>query len=228
VPSLANRYLGALLSRPPGPRPRDGYSFWQRYWASLTGAPLTRRQAQAASARLQVSPAEARKRREIFSRSSASISVARLSLSNRWRALLAATAATAAAAATGLAVGLSGPGTAAPAARPSLTAGPPNTAGASSPGVLPVDASAVPGIIRLPPGAEPSYLDVHAAPSSRSPVVMKVGNGESVDVDCVARGDVVTNPATGQSSRSWDYIGDGYIPGIFVNTQASDTTIGSC
>ncbi len=226
MPSLANRYLGALLSRPQGPRPRDGYSFWQRYWASLTGAPLTRRQAQAASARLQVSPAEARKRREISSRSSASISVAWLSLSNWWRALLATAAA--AAAATGLAVGLFGPGTAAPSARPSLSAGPPSTVSASSPGVLPVDASAVPGIIRLPPGAAPSYLDVHATPSSRSSVVTKVRNGESVYIDCVARGDVVTNPATGQSSRSWDHIGDGYIPGIFVNKQASDTTIGSC
>ena len=41
-PSLANRYLRALLSRPSGPRPRAGYSFWQRYWVSLTGAALTR------------------------------------------------------------------------------------------------------------------------------------------------------------------------------------------
>jgi hypothetical protein len=50
VPSLANRYLGALLSRPPGPRSRAGYSFWQRYWASLTGTALTPRPVQAAAA----------------------------------------------------------------------------------------------------------------------------------------------------------------------------------
>jgi hypothetical protein len=41
VSSLANRYLHALLSRPQGARPRAGYSFRQRYWASLTGMALT-------------------------------------------------------------------------------------------------------------------------------------------------------------------------------------------
>lgn len=56
----ANRYLSALLSRPPGPRPRDGYSFWQRYWAALTGAALTPRHPVAARARRRLRPGLAR------------------------------------------------------------------------------------------------------------------------------------------------------------------------
>jgi hypothetical protein len=43
VPSMANRYMRALFSSPTGPRPRDGYSFWQRYWDSLTGAAQPRK-----------------------------------------------------------------------------------------------------------------------------------------------------------------------------------------
>lgn len=65
--SLANRYLSALLSRPLGPRPRAGYSFWQRYWASLTGGiPSQRRHApdRQASARAVTAAARPRRSRE--------------------------------------------------------------------------------------------------------------------------------------------------------------------
>ena len=60
--SLANRYLSALLSCPPGPRARAGYSFWQRYWASLTGTVLRPRLVQTAAA--QFPDARLRARRQ--------------------------------------------------------------------------------------------------------------------------------------------------------------------
>jgi hypothetical protein len=66
VESLANRYLRALLSCPPDPRPRAGYSFWQRYWASLTGTPLTRHPVQLASVQPQVRPGHAQEDRARF------------------------------------------------------------------------------------------------------------------------------------------------------------------
>ena len=37
---LATWYARALLSPRRGPRPRTGYSFWQRYWVALTGSYL--------------------------------------------------------------------------------------------------------------------------------------------------------------------------------------------
>lgn len=63
MPSLTNRYLHALLSRPQGPRPRTGYSLLQRYWASLTDMALTPRPEQPASAWLQVRTSQARQHR---------------------------------------------------------------------------------------------------------------------------------------------------------------------
>lgn len=40
---LKDRYLNTVLPLNRGPRPRAGYSLWQRYWASLTGVPLAPR-----------------------------------------------------------------------------------------------------------------------------------------------------------------------------------------
>lgn len=39
--TLKDRYLDAVVPRDPGPRPRAGYSLWQRYWAALTGTRLS-------------------------------------------------------------------------------------------------------------------------------------------------------------------------------------------
>lgn len=135
--SLTNRYLDALLSRPGGPRPRAGYSFWQRYWASLTGATLSTRPVQAASARLQVSSSRAQEHRAFLPQFSAPVPAAPRIHSHPWGrgfALIAAAATVTGAAVFGLALGeaqhnaLPTPGSAAttpaPAASPSLSPSP--------------------------------------------------------------------------------------------------------
>lgn len=45
MPTLKDRYRDTILPPNRGPRSRAGYSLWQRYWASLTGAPLAPRSA---------------------------------------------------------------------------------------------------------------------------------------------------------------------------------------
>ena len=249
MPSLANRYLRALLSRPQGPRPRAGYSFWQRYWASLTGKALPPRPAQPAPTRPQVSPTPARERRTIFSRFSASIPAVQGSWSNRWKVLVATAtaAAAAAAAATGLAVGVFSSGGTLPVAgapapissAASPSPGSPVTLEPSLPASSPalgsgaIPTSGVAGVIQLPPAYSTAYI--HAEPSLSSPVLTSVTDFMPIGIFCTVRGDVVKDPVTGQSSRLWDYIGSdlipdivGYIPDIFVYTKASRTTIGSC
>ncbi len=240
--SLANRYLHALLSQSRGPRPRAGYSFWQRYWASLTGIALTPRPAQADSPLLHSSPHAGQELEAVLSRFPDPVPVRQRRRSNRrnwWGVAIATVAVVAGATGGGLAITTVGsgpilqPGVAVSAAgRTSTAVGISPSATLTQPGVslslTPPPGPPIEGVgtVQLPQGYVSIY--VHKQPFLRSSVVARVPDGTPVGILCVAQGQVVTNPDTGQSSSLWDNTTDGYIPALFVNTRTSSSTIGYC
>jgi hypothetical protein len=227
MPSLTKRYLHALFSRPQGPRPRTGYSLGQRYWASLTGVGLTPRPEQPASARLQVRRSQARQHRVIFSGSSAPGPAAQTGRPNRLM-MTGFTTATAVLAAIGIAVGVFGATLAHHAASPPAGTVVTGAAPGASPDPAPDPDPGPPtsGFIELPLGYSAVY--VLARPSLNSPVVREVTNDTAIEIFCTALGSLVTNSVTGAISDLWDYISDGYIPSVFVDTETSQAAIRSC
>ena len=237
---MADRYLRALLSRPPGPRPRSGYSFWQRYWASLTGMTLPRRSMQEASAPLQAETRHAREHKVISTPSSTVKPVFRRSSSVSWRiAFVTGAVGAGIAVVVGGVTALNTSGGGGNAA-PGITASYSASAITSEPATSPLPASSAPatglpvatGIVQAP---LQDYVEIHAKPSLSSSVVGETFDGDFVQIYCQARGDVVTNPLTGQTSRLWVRINVGYVPDnvgyiseSFVLIEENLTRIGPC
>jgi hypothetical protein len=76
---------------------------------------------------------------------------------------------------------------------------------------------------------QPGYVvKVHSAPSSISPVVGKLDNGASVNIECTTEGDVVRSLA-GQSGSLWNRTtSGGYIADVLLNTGTNQPTMPKC
>ena len=196
VPSLANRYRRSLLSGPPGPRPRAGYSFWQRYWASLTGMTPNLHRAQAV-------PARRRSRSSLlgvflYMTTAVSVSIVTFMAGVAVNQIINMTPLIGSGVSIGAASGPEAEGT-----------------------------------ISLPRESG-SLINGLAHPSLKSSTVMTVNNGAIVMILCAAKGELVANPNTGQSSRWWyfvygiDSIRPGFIPSVFFVKVKDLLAVGNC
>ena len=82
------------------------------------------------------------------------------------------------------------------------------------------------GTVMAPQGDTTLYVFHQPSPSS-SPVA-EIADGTTIGILCTAEGDVVTNPATGQSSSLWDSTSEGFVPDVYVNTGTNQPTMSSC
>ncbi|KAG0206352.1 hypothetical protein BGX28_002206 [Mortierella sp. GBA30] len=70
-------------------------------------------------------------------------------------------------------------------------------------------------------------LNVHSGPSTSSPVVGSIGNGEDVEIDCtVADGTSVTGKYG--TSSLWDHVPGGYVTDTYVYTGSSGPVAPAC
>ncbi|KAG0206351.1 hypothetical protein BGX28_002205 [Mortierella sp. GBA30] len=70
-------------------------------------------------------------------------------------------------------------------------------------------------------------LNVHSGPSTSSPVVGSIGNGEDVEIDCtVADGTSVTGKYG--TSSLWDHVPGGYVTDTYVYTGSSGPVAPEC
>jgi hypothetical protein len=65
-------------------------------------------------------------------------------------------------------------------------------------------------------------------PALSAPTEGKLAIGTQVEIYCTAQGEVVVRFADGASSSLWDFVGDGFVPDIAIDTGTDQAVAGPC
>lgn len=103
---------------------------------------------------------------------------------------------------------------------------------ATTPPVVPFQATSLPtqAPLPLPAAAGRVVMDTYVFqfPTLSAPTAGQLPIGAQVEIYCTAQGDVVMRYADGASSSLWNFVGNGFVPDVAIDTGTNQAVAGPC